>query len=65
MKSTEATNIFIFARTRGGLVCPCYDLIYIVEVEIKAFQRRRGAKGQFALGPQFYEGAQNLKNKNK
>jgi hypothetical protein len=65
MKSTEATNIFIFARTRGGLVCPYYDLIYIVEVEIKAFQRRRGAKGQFALGSQFYKGAQTLKNKKR
>ena len=31
MKSTEAPNSFISARTRGGLVNPCDDLVSILE----------------------------------
>ena len=38
LKSTEATNAFISARTRGGLVCPCDDLIHIVEVAEVTFR---------------------------
>ena len=38
MKSTKATNAFISARTRGGLVCPCDDLIHIVEVAEVTFR---------------------------
>ena len=38
MKSTEATNTFISARTRGGFVCPCDDLIHIVEVTELSFR---------------------------
>ena len=32
LRSTEGTNAFISARTRGGFICPCDDLVYIVEV---------------------------------
>jgi hypothetical protein len=38
MKSTEVTNTFISARTRGGFVCPCDDLIHIVEVAELSFR---------------------------
>ena len=42
MKSTEATNAFISARARGGLVCPCDDLIHIVEVTEVTFRGEIG-----------------------
>lgn len=38
MKSTEATNAFISARTRGGLLSPCDDRIHIVEVAEVTFR---------------------------
>ncbi len=38
MKSTETANTFISARTRGGLICPCDDLIHIVEVAELSFR---------------------------
>ena len=38
MKSTEVANAFIYARTRGGLICPCDDLIHIVEVAELSFR---------------------------
>ena len=38
IKSTEVANAFISVRTRGGLVCPCDDLIHIVEVAELSFR---------------------------
>ena len=38
MKSTEASNTFISARKRSGLICPCDDLINIVEVAESSFR---------------------------
>ena len=38
MKSTEVANAFISARTRGGLICPCDDLIHVVEVAELSFR---------------------------
>ena len=38
IKSTEATNTFISVQTRGGFVCPCDDLIHIVEVAELSFR---------------------------
>ncbi len=38
MKSTKTANTFISARTRGGLIYPCDDLIHIVEVAELSFR---------------------------
>lgn len=42
MKSTDTTNNFISARTRGGLISPCDDLVSILKVAELSFRSEVG-----------------------
>ena len=42
MKSDQSANSFISARSRGGLVTPCDDLLGILEEAEKTFRKKVG-----------------------